>query len=314
MTDYSIVVPVYNEAEIVNEFYNQLIAVISKIEDITEIIFSTGGNTDNTLDILKELALKDNRVKIIKMSARFDYQAALTAGLDYASGEAVISMDGDLQHPPKLIPQMICEWKNGNDIVYTIREDPKEINLFLKTGSKFFYFLMKLLTKVDFEENAADFRLLSRKALNAYKQFAERKRYIPGIVSLLGFNKTGIRYVSHPREKGKSKFSFSRLLTLALDGIFSFSNVPIRLITFLGFIMSSLAFIYLLYVIIWGLLNPHQSMGWASLLATVLFFSGLQILILGVIGEYIGRIYEESKFRPLYIVEELVGFNEKQKI
>lgn len=309
MEYYSIIVPVYNEEEVIEDFYAELCAVLKSLEEKFEIIYVTGGNTDKTLEKLKIIVNKDDRVKIIKLSHRFDYQAALTAGLDLASGKAVISMDGDLQHPPELIPKMISEFKNGNDIVYTIRKDTENTNFFKKLGSKFFYFLFKHLTKVNIEENAADFRLLSRKALNAFKQFSERKRYIPGIVSLLGFKKVGLRYISGRRKKGKSKFSFSRLLAMAFDAIFSFSNIPIRIITSVGVIISFFSFTYLLYVIIWKFLNPEENIGWPSILATILFFSGLQIFVLGILGEYIGRIYEEVKFRPLYIIEELIGFD-----
>lgn len=308
MFEYSFVVPVYNEAEVVGEFYRELTKVVEKIGGAYEIIFATGGNTDNTLSVLRGIVAKDKRVKVINMSQRFDYQAALTAGLDYSSGKAVITMDGDLQHPPELIPTLVAEWKKGNDIVYTVREDTLGESPFKKIGSKSFYFLLGLLTHINFEKNCADYRLLSRKAVTAFKQFSERKRYIPGIVSSLGFNKVGVKYVGQSRGKGRSKFSFSRMFSLAIDGIFSFSNIPIRIIIFLGLFMSFFSFIYLVYVLSWRFLNPLTSAGWVSILASILLLSSLQILTLGVIGEYVGRIYEESKRRPLYLVDELIGF------
>jgi dolichol-phosphate mannosyltransferase len=175
-----------------------------------------------------------------------------------------------------------------------------------------FYFTLKIFTKLDFEENAADFRLLSRKAVNSFKQFTERKRYTPGIISLLGFKRKGIRYVPLARSKGKSKFSFVRMFSLALDGIFSFSNVPIKIVTLIGFIMTFFSFVYLVYVVIVRILNPDIIQGWTSILATFLFLSSFQITALGLLGEYIGRIYEETKQRPVYIIEELIGFNQNE--
>jgi Glycosyltransferases involved in cell wall biogenesis len=308
---YSFVVPVYNEEEIISDFYQELSRVAVELRETYEIIFSTGGNTDRTLNILRQFHQKDAAVKIINMSDRFDYQAALKAGLDHSRGKAVITLDGDLQHPPRLIPLLIEEWKKGFDIVYTIREDTKHENIFKRTGSKIFYFVLKILTKLNLEENAADFRLMSRKAVDALKQFPERKRYIPGIISLIGFNRTGIRYECPQRTKGRSKFAFMRMLSLALDGIFSFSNTPIRIVTFIGFIMTFFSFIYLIYVVLVSFQHPNVSPGWASILACILLFSSLQITILGLLGEYIGRIYEETKHRPIYIVDELIGFEQK---
>ncbi len=309
MYDFSIVIPVYNEEEIVEDFYFALCRAIKNVQGSFEIIFSTGGNTDNTLSILKKIRSNDKKLKIINMSQRFDYQAALMAGLDMSSGKAVITLDGDFQHPPELVPVLIDEWKQGFDIVYTIREDSLSYNILKKLGSKTFYYLLKVMTKIDIEENAADFRLLSRKALNSFKQYSERKRYIPGIISLIGFKRKGIRYFSPQRKKGKSKFSITRLFSLALDGIFSFSNIPLRSVIFIGFIMIFLSFCYLVYVIVIHFLHPEAPPGWASILASILFLSSIQIFILGLLGEYIGRAYEESKRRPLYIVDELIGFD-----
>jgi len=308
--DYSIVVPVYNEEEIVREFYNELIKVLNNINGAIEIIFVTGGNTDSTLSILRGIASSDKRVKAINMSRRFDYQVALTAGFDHSLGNAIISMDGDLQHPPSLIPELIKQYKQGFNIVYTVRHDTEGESILKKIGSKLFYLALKTLTQIDFDKNAADFRLLSRKAVDALKQYPERKRYIPGMISLLGFNKIGVEYTALKRNKGRSKFSFMRMFSLAIDGIFSFSNIPIRIITFAGLIMSFLSIIFLVYVVVWRILHSQDSSGWASILASLLLLSSLQILTLGVVGEYVSKIYEETKHRPLYIVDEIIG-NEK---
>ncbi|MCX5696459.1 MAG: glycosyltransferase family 2 protein [Candidatus Omnitrophica bacterium] len=308
MVDFSLVVPVYNEEKIIIDFYQAVYKVMTGLKVNYEIIFATGGNTDNTFEILKKIAKGDSRVKIINLSHRFNHQVALTAGLDYSSGNAVISLDGDLQHPPELIHKMIEEYKKGYDIVYTVRQDSRGVNIFKKIGTRSFYFLLGVLTKINFDKNCADFRLLSRKAVDALKRFPERKRYIAGIVSLLGFKRSGITYKSCPRNKGKTKFSFIRMCSMAIDGILSFSNIPIRIIIFIGFIMSLLSFVSLVYIIIWRCLHPQLISGWASILVSILFLSSIQILTLGILGEYIGRIYEESKQRPLYIIDELVGF------
>lgn len=312
MFEYSLVVPVYNESEIINDFYEELLRVMEATRKNFEIIFVTGGNTDDTLNILKNISQSDKRVKIVNMSHRFDYQAALTAGLDYSSGKAVITMDGDLQHPPQVIPSLIKEWENGYDIVYTIRDDTLGESLLKKISSQSFYFVLKLLTNIDFEKNCADFRLLSRKAVESFKRFPERKRYIPGIISTLGFKKTGVRYICKKRDKGKSKFNYRRMLSLAIDGIFSFSIIPVRIITFLGLVMTFFSIIYLIFIVFWSILNPDSIGGWASILSTILILSSFQILFLGIVGEYIGRIYEETKQRPLYIVDELIGFDKNE--
>lgn len=311
MIEYSFVVPVYNESEILMDFYHALSEVVNNLDKKSEVIFVTGGNTDTTLFILKEIAARDDRIKVINMSARFNYQAALTAGLDYSSGNAVVTMDGDLQHPPELIPELIREWQRGHDIVYTVRESTIGESFFKKNGSKFFYFLLKRLTRIDFDTNCADFRLLSRKAVNVFKTFTERERFIPGIISSLGFNKTGVRYTAACRNKGKTKFNLFKMVSLAIDGILSYTILPIRLVTLIGFSMTLISFLYLAVVIFYHIFHPEVSpSGWASIIASVLFLSSIQITILGLLGEYIGRIYEETKHRPIYIVDELIGFEQ----
>lgn len=308
MLKYSFVVPVYNEAEVVDDFYKEFARVLDTLKESLEVLFVTGGNTDSTLDILKQIARNDKRVKIINLSHRFDYQAALTAGFDYSTGDAVISLDGDLQHPPEVIPVLIDTWKKGFDIVYTIRKEASGENFFKNAGSKFFYLLLKLMTRIDFEKNCADFRLMSRKAVDAFKKFPETQRYIPGIVSILGFKKTGVAYTSSLRPKGKTKFTFSRMASLAVNGILSFSITPIRVIIIVGLVMTFLSFTYLASIVVWSLAHPGASTGWASILSTILLLSSLHIFTLGVIGEYVARIYEEVKRRPLYIIEDLIGF------
>lgn len=308
MIHYSIVVPVYNEEEVIGVFHEELRKTIDKISGSFEIIYTTGGNTDGTLDVLKKLVIKDTRVKVINLSHRFNYQVALSAGLDYAAGSAVISLDGDLQHPPGVIPELIAAYKSGFDIVNTVRNQTVGEDVFKKIGSRAFYFLVRVCTNIDLGKNCANFRLLSRKAVNALKRFPERKRYIPGMVGLLGFKKTNVSYTAGCRMKGTTKFSFSRMCSMAIDGIFSFSNTPIRVMIFFGMFMSFASFAFLVFIIVWRLLHPNTISGWASILGSVLFLSSLQILMLGFLGEYIGRIYEECKQRPLYIIDELVNF------
>jgi len=299
----SVVIPAYNEAGNIKTIVSQVSGQLNKIGHY-EIIIVDDGSTDSTLREIKETVKTDKSVKFISFSRNFGHQKALKAGLDHANGDCVISMDADLQHPPELIGKLIEKWKEGYDIVYTIRKDLQDTGTFKKTASRLFYRVLNKISDVDIPLGAADFRLLDRKVMNELKNFRENYLFIRGIISWLGFNQVGIEYFAQNRHAGKTKYTFKKMLSFALEGITSFSILPLRISTMFGLFISFCAFLYTVYALIAKFYLDTAIQGWTSILISVLFLGGVQLIFLGLIGEYLGKMFIEAKQRPTYIIKD----------
>ncbi|MBQ7036264.1 MAG: glycosyltransferase family 2 protein [Clostridia bacterium] len=309
----SVVIPLYNEEEVLTETHARLSAVMRSVGEAYELIFVNDGSRDKTPEIAAGLCEKDPHARLISFSRNFGHQIAITAGMDYAVGDAVILIDADLQDPPELIPEMIKKWKEGYHVVYGKRIKRNGETAFKKFTAKLYYRFLRRMTDVNIPTDTGDFRLMDRKVCEAMKKLGERNRYVRGLVSWVGFRQYGLEYIREERFAGKTKYPLKKMLRLAMDGITSFSNKPLKLATYMGFFLSGLSFIYLLVVLSQKLFGYPTAWGWASLLAVQLFFNGVMLIMLGIIGTYIGRIYEESKGRPLYIVREEIGFSKKDE-
>jgi dolichol-phosphate mannosyltransferase len=305
-TVFSIVVPVFNEEEVLTELYKRITSVMDKLGEPYEIIFVNDGSNDGSLELMKTLHSQDNRVKIINFSRNFGHQIAITAGLDYASGEAVITIDADLQDPPEVIPSLIDKWKEGFDVAYGVREKRAGESFFkLATASIFYRFLGKV-TDTDIPPDTGDFRLMSRKVVDSLKNIRERNRFVRGLVSWVGFPQIGVNYKREKRFAGCTKYPLRKMLKFAIDGISSFSFLPLRIASYGGFVISGVGLIYAIYVIFVKLFTTKMVPGWASLMVAILFLGGVQLIAIGIIGEYIARIGQETKQRPLYIIREII--------
>jgi len=304
----SVVVPAYHEEEGLDAFYQALSAQLEQIGETWEIVFVNDGSRDNTFEVLKRLHENDPRVKVLSFSRNFGHQLAITAGMQYACGDAVIVMDADLQHPPELIPQMIAKWREGYEVVYTIRSYGDEISWFKRTSSNLFYQTLNALSDTKLEPGVSDFRLLDRAVLDKLNAMPENVRFIRGMISWLGFRQTSIPFTAAPRFAGQSKYSLTKMLRFALEGITSFSTKPLRWITYLGLIIASMSLLYAGYVVFETLAFGLSAPGWPTLMITILFLGGAQLTALGIIGEYIGRIYTEVKQRPLFVIQKKLGF------
>lgn len=300
----SVVIPVYNEELVVQETYKRLKLVMDTIGKPYELIFVNDGSRDSTAKIVEKICEADNTVKLVDFSRNFGHQLAITAGMDYAGGNAIVVIDADLQDPPEVIPEMIQKWSGGYDVVFGKRLKRKGETFFKKLTAKFFYRFLRSMTDVDIPVDAGDFRLIDRKVCDALKSANEKSRYIRGLISWLGFRQTFVEYVRDKRFAGETKYPLKKMIKFALDAITSFSYKPLKLASYFGTFISMLSFVYLLIVIYLKLFTDKTTTGWASTLAVSLFFNGIVLIILGIIGEYIGRIYDEVKGRPLYIVRE----------
>jgi glycosyltransferase involved in cell wall biosynthesis len=302
--ELSVVIPVFNEEDNIPLIYKKLVDVLSPITPDFELIFVNDGSSDKSLVSMKTLTENDNRVYYLSFSRNFGHQNALKAGLDHANGEAVISMDADLQHPPELIPDMLALWKEGYDVVYTIRQNINRISWFKKTTSTLFYKIVNVLSETKLEEGTADFRLLDQKVVTVLRTFNERNLFFRGVIPTLGFQQIGITYLPRDRFSGKSKYSFSKMLKFALTGITSSSTKPLYFSIYVGLIFALTAFIYALYAIYIALFTTEAVTGWTSIIASILFIGGVQLIMIGIIGIYLGKLFSESKNRPVYIIEE----------
>jgi dolichol-phosphate mannosyltransferase len=305
---YSIVVPVFNEEEVILETYKRLKKVMDGVGEAYEIVFVNDGSRDRTPAVIGEICQMDKNIKLVDFSRNFGHQVAITAGMDFAGGQAIVVIDADLQDPPEVIPNMIAKWKEGYDVVYGKRGERKGETFFKKFTARMFYRFLKSMTEVDIPVDTGDFRLIDRKVCDALKEVNERNRYIRGIISWLGFRQTGVEFSRDKRFAGETKYPLKKMLKFAFDAITSFSYKPLKLASYAGFFLSLFSFIYLVVVIVQKLFGSNIIQGWASTLAVNLFFNGIILMILGIIGEYIGRIYDEAKGRPLYIVRELRNF------
>ena len=308
MKTITILVPCYNEEKSLDILYENLQKVITENRNYNYVILLINdGSKDNTLAKMKQLHEKDPSVSYLSLSRNFGKENAMLAGLDFAEGDAVIIMDADLQDPPELIPQMIEEWEKGYDDVYAKRRNRAGETWFKKASAHWYYRILQKFADIDIPADVGDFRLLDRQAVDALCSLRERQRYTKGLFSWIGYNKKELLFDRDPRAAGNSKMSFIKLFSLAVDGITSFSVAPLRLATILGFFISTVAFIYLVFVIAKTLLFGDPVAGYPSMISIILFIGGIQLIVLGIIGEYVGRIFYEAKGRPDYLVSEYNG-------
>lgn len=298
----SVVIPVYCERDNLPPLLERLRRVLAALGEPYELVFVDDGSTDDTAARLLELSAADPRLEVVRLSRNFGHQAALVAGLQHARGAAVITMDGDLQHPPELIPELVRQWRAGSEIVQAIRREPADRNPVKRAGSRTFYRLLSALTRLDVTPGAADFRLMSRDAVDAFLACGERRRCNRTLVQWIGFTCAEVPFEAGPRFAGRSKYSYGAMLRLAGDAIFSFSTWPLRLAGLAGAAVSLAAGGYLLFVLWARLFTDYTQPGWSSILAAVLVLGGVNLVVLWILGEYVGRLYEEVKQRPIYIV------------
>ena len=304
----SALIPAYNEEECLYELYKRVSDVLSKLEKYDyEILIINDGSKDKTLEILHDLNAKDKHLQYVNLARNYGKEIAMVAGLDYVKGDAVVILDADLQIPPEYIPEMLSYYEEGYDDVYGRRKSRNDESFFKRLGTKIYYKALQSLTRVDILKNTSDFRLLSRRAVEALKQYKEQRRYTKGLFALIGFKKKEFIYEPVKRYAGKSKWNYFSLINLAIEGITSFSTFPLRLSSFLGIIVATIGFIYILFLILKTIIFGEPVRGYPTLLSIIVFLGGIQLLSLGVIGEYLGRIFDEVKNRPLYFVEKYSG-------
>lgn len=307
----SIVTPFYNESEGVESFFVTLTRTLDLVPQVKfEFIFVDDGSRDKTLDKLIFLSRIDSRIIVIELSRNFGKEAALSAGLDYASGDAVIPIDSDLQDPPELIPELIETWLQGYDVVLAKRTDRSSDSLLKRSTAKMFYWVHNLLSGIKIPENVGDFRIMDRIVIDALKEFPERQRFMKGLFAWSGFRTTSIEFTREKRAEGFTKYSIWKLWNLALEGITSFSTAPLKVWTYLGISGSLFAFLYGAFILMRTLLYGRDVPGYTSLIVVILFLGSLQLISIGTLGEYIGRIYIESKQRPKYIIRNTYGEND----
>lgn len=306
----SVVIPVFNEAENIQPLCAEVCRQLELVGLPFEIIFVNDGSHDDSLGRLRALNTSDPRIKVVSLSRNFGHQSSISAGVEYASGGAVITMDGDFQHPPEMLPEMIARWREGYQVVYTVRKETEDARWFKRCTSGAFYRLINAMSEVPIIPGAADFRLMDRAVVDCLVSMPERSRFLRGMVSWVGFRQIGLSYVAKARRCGRSKYSFRKMLSLAAQGITSFSSLPLRFAAYLGFISATAGLPYCLWAMYARFFTDRAVPGWASLEVSVLFLGGIQLMSIGIIGEYVGRIYTEVKGRPLYIADELIGFEE----
>jgi dolichol-phosphate mannosyltransferase len=304
-----VVAPVFNEQDLVGEFYTRVSTALAGLP--VEFVLVDDGSTDSTGEILDRLASSDERIRVVSLSRNFGHQTALTAGLDHARGDAVVMLDADLQDPPELIPTMLDHWRIGCDVVYGVREHREGESMFKLTTARLFYKLFDKLTRIDLRHNSGDFRLLDRRALDALLSMRERSRFLRGMTVWVGYRQAAVPYRRDPRFAGETKYTLSRMLRFSLDAISSFSDRPLQLATLLGFLISTLAFIAIPVVVVLRVLGSYLP-GFGSITIVVLLLGGIQLIAIGIIGEYIGRIYDEVKRRPLYLVQSRLNFQAEE--
>lgn len=309
---YSVIVPMFNEEEVIEYTYERLKQVMDTIEERYELIFVNDGSRDRTVELVTMICDFDPNVRLINFSRNFGHQIAISAGMDYAQGDAIVVIDADLQDPPEVILDMIAKWKEGFEVVYGQRLKRKGETIFKKLTAMFFYRILRSMTNVDIPIDTGDFRLIDRKVCDVLRSLKEKNRFVRGLISWIGFRQTSVEYIREERFAGETKYPLKKMIAFAVDGITSFSYKPLKIATYVGFALSISSFIYLLVVILQKLVTGDTVQGWASIVAVNLLFNGIILMLLGVIGEYIGRIYDESKNRPLYIVREVQGYKADQ--
>jgi polyisoprenyl-phosphate glycosyltransferase len=310
----SVIVPCYNEEAVLAETHRRLSDVLERIDDVDyEIIYVDDGSRDDTGLILAALHASDEHVRVVRFSRNFGHQTAVTAGLEHATGDAVVLIDADLQDPPELIPEFVARWREGYHVAYGVRTDRPGETRFKLATARSFYRLLGRLSETEIPLDAGDFRLMDRRVVSALQAMPERDRFVRGMVAWVGFRQTAVPYKRAPRFAGESKYPLFKMLRFALDGVTSFSAAPLHAATWIGFIASAIAMVAVCYALVLRLFTNNWVTGWTALFIAVLFVGGTQLLALGVIGEYIGRIYAESKRRPLYVVQERLGFDRPEQ-
>jgi dolichol-phosphate mannosyltransferase len=304
---YSIVVPIHNEQEVLQELQRRLTDVFPNLDGDVEVLFVDDGSTDMSYPLVLEMHRADARFKVIHLARNFGHQLAITAGIDLARGDAVIVMDGDLQHPPELLPELADRWRDGYDVVYAVMTERPEGWLKRHTA-RVFYRLLRKLSSVEIPAAAGDFRLADRRVVEAFRAMPERNRFVRGMFAWLGFRQVAVPYAAPERFAGRSKYTLPKMIRLATDGLLSFSTRPLRLALDLGFVVSGLAFLFGVATLISKFAGAFLVPGWLSIVLVTSFVGGIQLVVVGVVGEYVGRIYDEVKARPLYLVRELHGF------
>lgn len=300
----SIVVPAFNEEAVLPDFHQAITRVLSEQPFDFEIVYVNDGSSDNTLSIIKELRQSNKQVTLINLSRNFGKEIALTAGLQKATGDAVVVIDADLQDPPELIPELIKEWQNGYDVVYAQRTHRIGESLLKRTTAHFFYRIIQRISKIAIPEDTGDFRILSRRAVNALNTFSEQHRFMKGLFAWIGYKQKAVHYQRDPRHAGETKWNYWKLWNFALDGITSFSIAPLKISTYFGLLTAAGAFAYGIYMVIDTLIYGNPVPGYPSLIVIILMLGGAQLVAIGILGEYLGRIFNETKRRPLYFVNE----------
>lgn len=308
----SIIVPCYNEEQVIVETNRQLVATLQRLEGIDfELIYVDDGSSDTTADLLREIQAQDSHTRIVRLSRNFGHQLAVSAGLEHAAGDAAVIIDADLQDPPEVIPEMIARWRDGYHVVYGLRgQRPGETTFKLWTA-KAFYRLINRISEIEIPLDVGDFRLLDRQVVDVLLAMPERDRFLRGMVSWIGFRQVGVLYDRAPRRAGQSKYPLMKMLRFAVDSVISFSFAPLRLAIWGGFIALGGSFAGIVYALAIRLYTKDWVKGWASIFTAVLFLGGAQLITLGIVGEYVGRIYAEVKLRPLYVVRERLGFKDE---
>ncbi len=302
-TTLTILVPVFNEAETLPAFHRRLATVLDGLDLAADILYVDDGSADASRAAIAALREQDARVGLLALSRNFGKEIAMAAGLDHAKGDAVVIIDADLQDPPELIPQLVAKWHEGYDVVYATRTDRDGESWLKKATAHAFYRVIHHAATFEIPRDTGDFRLLSRRAVEALRRLPEQHRFMKGLFTWIGFRQTGIPYHREPRHAGQTKWNYWRLWNFALEGITSFTTAPLRLATYLGFLIALLAFAYGLWIVLGTLLHGNPVAGYPSLMAVVLFLGGIQLLFIGILGEYIGRMFDESKRRPLYLID-----------
>ena len=302
--DISIIIPVYNEESNILPLHRQLRQVLQKLTDNYEIIFVNDGSTDQSLPLIRKIACQESEVKYIDFSRNFGHQVAVSAGIDKARGAAIIIMDCDLQDPPELVTDLYLRWQEGYEVVYTKRRERNGESAAKKFTARFFYRLLARITHISIPLDAGDFRIISRKVADVLKQMPEKHKFIRGQISWIGFNQTYLEYDRAERAGGESSYTYRKMIRLALDAITSFSNLPLKIATVSGFVVSGIAFILMLYTLYSRFIIKDYVPGWSSLMLSVLFLGGVQLISIGIIGEYISRLSDNVRNRPLYIIND----------
>jgi len=303
---YSVVIPAFNEQEVITETYKRLTGVMKSMGEPYELIFVNDGSRDNTANLIAEFCESDSCVRLINFSRNFGHMAAISAGMENSRGQAIFIIDADLQDPPEVFPQMAEKWREGYHVAYGKRTKRKGESVFKRLSAKIFYKFIRQMTSIDMPPDTGEFRLIDRKVCDAINKLPEKSRYIRGLVSWVGFKQTEVQYVREERFAGVTKYPLRKMITFAVDAITSFSHKPLKLATMTGFFISLMSFVYLLYVFYQVFFTDQTITGWASTVAIILFTQGIVLMLLGLMGEYIGRIYSELQNRPLYIIQEII--------